>query len=332
MFNRGITQLLAQLPEFEGLDGDSVKRLLTSAYLEGLDLATLAGEDRRQPLAAQLRRLVTALEVHAILVPGVEEQARRACAFVAAESLNLLADLGDPVAGTGADEQFFAAFGSRERYRRIEAALLYRIAAFDANAAIVARNVIELPISDGFETEQEGVTCEWALRQIIAFIRLLPAPSADAEPPAAPEVDAAEQLVSRIRTALWRRIGEICRDHLRWLRLEDDTPHSSTVEQLGGLAVGVDRGRGAGGRNRCPQRKRLVAGGLRMRGDLRRGGSILALIAGAPLLKDGSDRQMEVGSLSGQEILICDLAEQCVAKGEHPRGIGGDHVCVDCLP
>src|SRR5689334_21627961 len=106
MFNRGITQLLAQLPAFEGLDGDSVRRLLTSAYLEGLDLATLAGEDRRRPLAAQLRRLVTALEVHAILVPGVEEQARRACAFVAAESLNLLSDLDDPAADAGADEQF----------------------------------------------------------------------------------------------------------------------------------------------------------------------------------------------------------------------------------
>ncbi|MGA2165408.1 MAG: DEAD/DEAH box helicase, partial [Solirubrobacteraceae bacterium] len=235
MFNRGITQLLEQLPEFEGLDGDGVKRLLTSAYLEGLDLATLAGEDRRRPLAAQLRRLVTALEVHAILVPGVEEQARRACAFVAAESLNLLGDLGDPATGASAEEQFFAAFGSRERYRQIEAALLYRIAAFDANAAIAARHIVEVPASNGFETEQEGVDCEWALRQIIAFIQLSPAPNADAEPPAVPDVDTPEQLVSTIRTALWRRIGEICRDHLRWLRLEDDTPDSNAVEQLGGL-------------------------------------------------------------------------------------------------
>lgn len=245
MFNRGITQLLEQLPEFEGLDGDGVKRLLTSAYLEGLDLATLAGEDRRQPLAAQLRRLVTALEVHAILVPGVEEHARRACAFVAAESLNLLSDLGDPATDADADEQFFATFGSRERYRRIEAALLYRIAAFDANAAIAARTVIELPTSDGFETEQEGVACEWALRQIIAFIRLLPVPDADAEPPAVPEVDAPEQLVSRIRTALWRLIGEICRDHLCWLRLEDDAPDSGAVEQLGGLGDLLEDASGA---------------------------------------------------------------------------------------
>lgn len=235
MFNRGITQLLAALPGFEGLDGDSVKRLLTSAYLEGLDLATLAGEDRRRPLAAQLRRLVTALEVHAILVPRVEDQTRRACAFVAAESLNLLSDLGDPAADAGAGEPFFTAFGSRERYRRIEAGLLYRIAAFDANAAIAARNVIELPTSDGFETQQEAVACEAALRQIIALIRLLPAPRADPEPLAGATADAPEELVSSIRTALWRRIGEICRDHLRWLRLEDDAPDSNAAEALGAL-------------------------------------------------------------------------------------------------
>ena len=243
MFNRGITQLLTELPDFEGLDSDSVKRLLTSAYLEGLDLATLASEHR--PLAAQLRRLVTALEVHAILVPGVQEPARRASAFVAAESLNLLSDLDDEGRDAAEEEVFFTAFGSRERYRRIEAALLYRIAAFDANAEIAARNVLELPTGDGFETEQEGVACEWALRQIIAFIRLRPAATADAEPPAVDDADAPEQLVSRIRTALWRRTGEICGDHIRWLRLEDEEPDSGAVEALGALGQLLESGTGA---------------------------------------------------------------------------------------
>ena len=47
-------------------------------------------------------------------MPGVEERAQRACAFVAAESLNLLGDLGDlgdPAADAGAEEQLLAALG-----------------------------------------------------------------------------------------------------------------------------------------------------------------------------------------------------------------------------
>jgi hypothetical protein len=243
MFNRGITQLLAELPDFEGLDGDSVKRLLTSAYLEGLDLATLATEPRT--LAAQLRRLVTALEVHAILVPGVEEPARRASAFVAAESLNLLSNLDDAVEDPDGDGMYFAAFGSRERYRRIEAALLYRIAAFDANADIATRNILELPVGDGFETREEAAACEWALRQIIAFIRLRPAATGEAEPPTLDEAGGIDELVFRIRTALWLRIGEICRDHVRWLRLEDEAPNSGAVEALGHLGQLLESGSGA---------------------------------------------------------------------------------------
>ncbi len=243
MFNRGITQLLEDLPKFEGLDGTTVKRLLTSAYIEGLDLATLAGDDRPRGLAAQLRRLVTALEIHAILVPGVEEQARRACAFVAAESLNLLSELRDSDAVAGADEPYFSAFGSRERYRRIEAGLLYVIAAFDANAVIAVREVVEVPAADRFEPEAEVEASEWALRQVVALVRLSsPTPGAL---PLVPTGDAPEQLVSHLRTALWRRIGEISRRQLRWLRLDDEAPDGGGVEALDRLGQLLERRTGA---------------------------------------------------------------------------------------
>jgi DEAD/DEAH box helicase len=234
MFNRGITQLLEELPRFEGLDGASVKRLLTSAYLEGLDLATLTGEDRRAQLAAELRKLVTSLEVHAILVPGVEEQSRRACAFVAAESLNLLSELWDSNAEeVGTDEPRFTAFGLRERYRRIEAGMLYMIAAFDANAVIAVRDIGRLPATEGSEDDSEALACEWARRQIIALVRLSTPPREEFS--AEPGDDAPEQLVSEIRTALWHRIGEICRAHLRWLRLEDEAADSGAVDALDAL-------------------------------------------------------------------------------------------------
>ena len=233
MFNRGISELLEELPRFEGLDGATVKRLLTSAYLEGLDFATLVGEDRRPLLKEELRRLVTALEIHAVLVPGVEQESRRACAFVAAESLNLLGEIGDPEAHAA----FFAAFGSRARYRRIEAGLLYLIAAFDANAAIAVRGVGDLPVSGmGEDDELEAAMSDWAMRQVVRLIRL---GSTGAEPaPAGPPADGtnvALHMVSGLRIALWQRIGEISLEHLRWLRLETEDVDSGASAALAAL-------------------------------------------------------------------------------------------------
>jgi len=245
MFNRGISELLEALPEFEGLDGSSVKRLLTRAYLEGFDLADIADDTVRPDLAAQLRRLVASLETHAVLVPNVDRQARRACAFVAAESLNLLGGVVGPDA-SGAGEGF-AAFGSRERYRRIEASLLYVIAAFDANAVIAVREIEELPIPtpDVVEsTASEALAADWAMREVLALIRLS-TPRADVFPVEPGPVVIGDRgdvrLESLVRIALWRRIGEIVRGHLQWLRLDNDAPESRAADalhELGALLEG----------------------------------------------------------------------------------------------
>lgn len=241
MFNRGITQLLEELPGLEGLDGNTVKRLLTTAYLESLDLATLVGEGRPTQLAGELRRLVTSLEVHAILMPDVEEQTRRACAFVAAESLNLLSELD--VGDAEVDDLFFAAFGTRERYRRLEAGLLYLIAGFDANAAIAVRDIGGRQVAPDYENPTEESASEWALESIIALVRLSSPPQA--EPPVDLEGDSPELLVPQIRIALWRRVGQICRTHLQWLRLEDETPHSRASEALSALGELLENRTGA---------------------------------------------------------------------------------------
>ncbi|MEJ7784082.1 MAG: DEAD/DEAH box helicase [Solirubrobacteraceae bacterium] len=247
MFNRGINELLEALPEFEGLDGTSVKRLLTTAYLEGFDLAEIASDEIRPDLTAQLRRLVTALEIHAILVPNVDQPARRACAFVAAESLTLLGGLVGAQEGVGREP--FPAFGSRERYRRVEAGLLYVIAAFDANAVIAVRDIEGLPVapSDGDDLAQtEAMAADWVMREVLALIRLS-APRGDALP-VGPGVDGDRgdvRLVPRVRIALWRRVGEIVRGHLRWLRLEDDAPVSGAAEALQELGELLEHGFGA---------------------------------------------------------------------------------------
>lgn len=229
MFNRGISQLLEALPDFEGLDATTVKRLLTSAYIESLDLATLAEGQDLLSLAAALRRLVTSLEVHAVLVPHVDQEARRACSFVAAESLNLLLTLP-----TEAEpREPFAAFGSRARYARVEAALLYLIAAFDANAVMAVRGVRSL--SSAYEDEVEASASEWALHEILALIRLSAARS---DPfPELPSAVRDVQIVRTLRVQLWQRIGQAVRRHLLWLRLQDDHATSGVVDELASLSA-----------------------------------------------------------------------------------------------
>ena len=234
MFNRGITELLQELPAFEGLDGTSVKRLLTRAYLEGLDLVTVAG-DAGGSAAAELRRMATALEIHAVLSPEVNEHSRRAAAFVAAESLNLLSGIG----AVDLDEEHFPAFGSRERYRRVEAGLLYLIAAFDANAAIAVRGIESVAAPTAHEEDsEEARAADWALERILALIRMssprqaeFPIEGQVAPVDAAPG-DASSTLVPDVRIAVWRRLGSISNRHLEWLRLEAEGSDSDAVADL----------------------------------------------------------------------------------------------------
>lgn len=233
MFNRGITELLRHLPAFDGLEGAVVKRQLTRAYLEGLDMASLAEEGQRERVVAELRRLATALEIHAIFVPDVAEETRRACAFVAAEALSLLSGLDQP----DAVQQPFAAFGSRTVYRSVEAALLYLIAAFDANAAVAVRGLTPEP-SEAPESQASA----WALHQILALVRLGSPPVGDF-PVAAAREPAGLDISSRVRVAMWHRIGESCRGHLRWLRLEDDASESPAAGEFAELVTMATDGR-----------------------------------------------------------------------------------------
>lgn len=226
MFNRGITELLERLPEFDGLEGETVKRLLSRAYINSLDIATVASDDQSLRVSAELRRLATALEIHAITSPGAEEGPRRAAAFVAAESLNLLSRVES---SQDENDGTFAAFGSRERYRRVESALLFVIAAFDANAVSAIRDVGgSAAVPDG--ELDDRLASEWTLEQVIALIRLSAAPTTEF-----PQSDDNADLVIRLRRSLWERLGGACRAHLRWLRLEDESEISPALEQLGEL-------------------------------------------------------------------------------------------------
>src|SRR5262245_12790996 len=134
MFNRGIETLLQSLPTISGLTLADIRRMLTRAWLEATDTRLGADPEATAGLAGDLRRLATALEVHAIFRLETDTAAVRACAFVAAESLMIAHEL----APSAEREARHWLFGTVRRFEQVEAGLLYLIAGYDANAALTA--------------------------------------------------------------------------------------------------------------------------------------------------------------------------------------------------
>src|SRR5689334_11133882 len=115
MFGAGTAPYFEQLPELRDLGANDVRRALSLAYTDVLSVrdglvSTHAHHER--DLARSLRRLASALEVHAVLVPEISDEARTGSAFVAAEALSLRLDL--PISEGDNEEQ------GRPRYRLLD--------------------------------------------------------------------------------------------------------------------------------------------------------------------------------------------------------------------
>ncbi|MFC5939942.1 DEAD/DEAH box helicase [Micromonospora harpali] len=213
MFNRGINALLAALPTIADLTVDEIRRILTTAWLE--TTGPRLGADQPATASAEtLRRLATALELHAILPLQAEQLMVQACAFVAAEALTIAHDLADAdetdeQGGTSNGFRFWL-FGSERTFERVEAALLYLIAGYDANAALTVSGIGAEELG---ADSPEGPIASWAVQRIVGLCRLTPAAEV-----AAPTLDQqAHPTRILIRHELWRRIGVHVADHLDWL-------------------------------------------------------------------------------------------------------------------
>ena len=212
MFNRGVDELLESLPTLGELDPDGVRRMLTRAWLEAVDHRDLGGpEAEGEAFARELRRLATALEVHAILGADVGTETLRACAFVGAEALEVASEISANGV-RGEDEPWL--FGTQLRFERVEAGLLYLIAGYDANAGIIGR---ALDQAHG-EDRLEPTVSDWALISIVDLL-LLRSPARH-DLPEPPGDDAL--LSERVRQAIWRSLGHAINDHLDWLTFGDD--------------------------------------------------------------------------------------------------------------
>ncbi len=89
--------------------------------------------------------------------------------------------------------------------------------------------------------------------------------------------------------------------------------------------MGVDGGCELGGRDRCPQGKRALAGGVRVGGDLRGQGRVARRIA-ATLLQRAGKTQMKRRALTRQQVLVCHLAQEGMPERELTARAHLDHM------
>jgi len=191
MFNRGINELLASLPDLDGLDEATVYRLLSGAWLEVVERDELdAPPSEGDPSSADLRRLAMALQVDAVLRAELDPQVHRASAFVAAEALEIANEL-DALEGAADLEQILIA-------------LLYLIAGYDANARVAAREV-------EIDPDRSAAEC-YALASALALL------SGDDLPEPAGDEDDDALLYERVERALMSRLGDLLNGFSRWLR------------------------------------------------------------------------------------------------------------------
>ena len=180
MFDEYSQALFRDFPEFDGLSRENATRTLSAAYLSvirhrvnGPDGGT-GQSGAEQPY---LRRLANTLFFHVVLREDHVQADRQAAAFVAAESLALMADY------LVVDQESHgkaAVYGrSAERFARVESALLYLFSQYDACAGAVLRVSSGL----GVEPTLADQAADWALTRLEQLCRRELHPTLDANFP-----------------------------------------------------------------------------------------------------------------------------------------------------
>lgn len=147
MFDQQTVQLLSKLPIIKDLNGDAARMRLTDAYLELIRLRA-SGVNNIQNLPQifeQVQQMANGLEIFCLIEFAREGKlldSGRAAAFIAAQSLEFLAELPQT------DNRIFRHILAGPRVLLyVESGLLYLIAGYYANASTNARRLLPLPES-----------------------------------------------------------------------------------------------------------------------------------------------------------------------------------------
>lgn len=234
MFDPFARDRFRDLPDLPGLDADGARRMLSHAYAAVLQLRVQSTFDMEEltRVTSYLRRLASTMEFYAVLEEDVDENIRRAGAFVTAESLGLLTDIYDQMKESEPQ-------GTRIRhervYSRIESAILYLIAQYDANAAGVIKGVMDPRDSEGSAGEQAA---EWCLDILLRFcsLRLNPLPRRIC-PVSFAQTDDLDAVMMHDDTVgrLFGLLGEAVSHYMAWLAGERTQGADEALEMLGRL-------------------------------------------------------------------------------------------------
>ncbi len=221
MFDAGLDRLLDALPDIEGMSAHRVREMLTGAFLDILAIRDLGSQIDTEPHLEAARRVATALELHAVLDGDFGSAETRACAFVAAEALELVRDLSGLTGDT--EEERIGAIPV-EQYAAMESGALYLIAGFDANAAVAARAITPEVIEES-DADDASVAARVAVSAKALFE--LRSPPDDAVP-STPE---GLSMAMELRWEVSRRTADSIDSHLRWL-LRGEEPKGSPADEL----------------------------------------------------------------------------------------------------
>jgi hypothetical protein len=226
MFDAGLERLFEALPDIEGLAGHEVREMLTGAFLDILAIRDLDSEVDARSHLETTRRIATALELHAVFSGDFESDETRACAFVAAEALELVRDLS---ALSNDPEEDLIGPIPVGHYAAMEAGALYLIAGYDANAAVAARAILPDIIAESESEEAAAAARAAASARSLFELR---------SPPTDPLLDAPGDLsmTTRVRWEVFRRIAEAVDCHLGWLLKGNEQSDPLPADELRALS------------------------------------------------------------------------------------------------
>lgn len=234
MFGPGTTELFGNMPSLEGLDAESAKRMLSSAYIDILTLQSSAirtSGPSRDAVIDYIRRLASTLESYAIFDQQIEGEVRSGGAFVAAESLAFLLKLSSSShLGQEATDSERVNDYILKQIIQVESCLLFLVAGFEINATTLLSNEIQ-DLSNLPQVNPEILFMNWAVKILIALCRL-DYNEARLSAPGDPSDYLTDSLVTGVRAALWLRIGMAAQQYMGWLSGGEYADYERAVSHL----------------------------------------------------------------------------------------------------
>ncbi|MDI4648778.1 DEAD/DEAH box helicase [Cohnella hashimotonis] len=238
MFDRYSEELFESLPRLSDIDADECKRWLTSAYLYCIDKGINNKHQQNIDIITtfeNLRRLGSALESAAVFDVDVPQKIREASAFISAESLSLLSKYYKNNVEEVGQHAFL--FGYDYIYTKIESALLYLIAGYDANAITEVREIKEFIESQALlEAEANSLikiaNKVYELIYMLCSFELWAIPEESNELFRMDALDPLTGIVNNNQFQMYKLIESSLYYYIKWLLGEDAEGYNASIRVL----------------------------------------------------------------------------------------------------